>query len=195
METLVLNADGSPISIIPLSAIHWSEAVKLIYLNKVTVLESYPEIVQSPQWSLAKPCVIMTKHFYKNTHKPKFTKLNLLYRDEFKCQYCNNIFDHKNLTMDHVIPKSRGGLKNFENIVLSCAKCNEKKADKYIKPAKEPLIPTYYELMNKRKKHPITFAHPQWQKYLNWDETKIRYGIVKNNYSVMYDYDLETDND
>ena len=48
METLVLNADGSPISIIPLSAIHWSEAVKLIYLDKVTVLESYSEIVSSP---------------------------------------------------------------------------------------------------------------------------------------------------
>lgn len=191
METLVLNADGSPISIIPLSAIHWSEAVKLIYLNKVSVLESYPEVISSPSWSIAKPCVIMTKAFYRNVYKPKFTKLNLLYRDEFKCQYCSNVFNHKNLTMDHVIPKSHGGQKNFENIVLSCAKCNEKKADKYIKPIKEPTIPTYYELLNKRKKFPITMAHPSWQKYLNWDKTQIVYGNVKNKYSILYDYDLE----
>lgn len=181
-QTLVLNSDGNPLSIVPLSIVTWKDAVKLIFADKVTVLECYEKIISSPSISMAMPSVIITKKYYKNRYKPEFSKTNLLYRDEFKCQYCGNRFNENDLTMDHVIPKSKGGKKNFENIVLSCRRCNELKADKYMKPLKQPKAPTYFELVYNRKKHPLTISDLNWQKYINWDESLLLIGNTKPTY-------------
>lgn len=183
-ETLVLNADGNPLSIVPLSVISWKDAVKLIFSDKVTVLECYEKIISSPSISMAMPSVIITKKYYKNRYIPEFSKINLLYRDDFTCQYCGKKFSDKDLTMDHVIPKSQGGKKIFDNIVMSCRKCNELKADKYIKPIRKPHYPTYYELVNNRKKHPLYINDLVWQKYLNWDESLLKIGRSKNSYCL-----------
>jgi 5-methylcytosine-specific restriction endonuclease McrA len=184
-QTLVLNADGNPLSIVPLSIISWKDAVRLVFADKVTVLECYEKIVSSPSISMAMPSVIITKKYYKNRYVPEFSKTNLLYRDDFKCQYCGNSFHEKDLTMDHVIPKSKGGKKTFDNIVMSCRRCNEYKADKYIKPIKKPRSPTYYELVHNRKKYPLLIADKIWQKYLNWDESLILMGHSKLSYRLI----------
>jgi 5-methylcytosine-specific restriction endonuclease McrA len=181
-NTLLLNADGNPLSIIPLSIISWKDAVKLVFTSKVSVLECYDTIISSPSVSMAMPSVIITKKYYRNMYKPEFSKINLLYRDDFKCQYCGNQFIDKDLTMDHVIPKAQGGKKTFENIVMACRKCNELKADKYKKPLKTPRRPTYFELVHSRKKHPLIISDDIWKKYLNWDEKLIINGKTRSNY-------------
>jgi 5-methylcytosine-specific restriction endonuclease McrA len=183
METLLLNADGQPMSIIPLSAISWKEAVKLIFLDKVTVVEIYEgRTLSSPSMAMAMPCVIMSKKYYNNNYTPEYNKDNLLYRDDYSCQYCGNPFAAKDLTIDHVIPRAHGGKKTFDNTVMSCRPCNQKKADKYIQPLKKPHKPTYFELVNRRKKFPLYIGHPCWQDYLMWDEGLIRVGKKPNNY-------------
>ncbi len=186
-RTLVLNADGSPLSIMPLSIISWKDAIKLVFSSKVVVLECYEKIVSSPSVSMAIPSVIITKKYYKNRYVPEFSKSNLVIRDDYKCQYCGNSFESKDLTMDHVIPKSKGGKKTFTNIVMSCRKCNEAKADKYMEPIKKPRIPTYYELVHNRKKYPILLSDPVWQKYLNWDDSLIIIGNAKTNFKFTDD--------
>lgn len=176
MQTLVLNADSNPLSTIPLSVISWQEAVKLIYLEKVTVVEIHEKKVSSPTVSMAMPSVVMLKTYFYGAYKAKFTKENLLYRDEFRCQYCSNKFFAKELTMDHVIPKMDGGKRNFENIVMACTPCNLKKGHKYIRPIKEPRRPSYYELMHKRKKFPVYIANLNWKPYLNWPDELVILG-------------------
>jgi len=183
-QTLILNADGSPLSIIPLSIIKWQDAVKLFVQDKVIILETYDKIIHSQFKAIPMPSVIMTKDYHPNRYKPSFSKLNIYYRDDFTCQYCNNKFKYSDLTLDHVIPKCKKGKKTFKNIVTSCKNCNQKKADRYIKPKNNPKVPTYFEMAHNRKKYFITIPHKNWQKYLNWDEDKIRYGKPKDRFDL-----------
>jgi 5-methylcytosine-specific restriction endonuclease McrA len=184
-DTLVLNADGNPLSIIPLSTIKWQEAIKLVVQDKVVILETYDEIIHSQYTAIPMPSVVMTKQYYPNRYKPSFSKLNIYYRDNFTCQYCFSKFKFSDLTLDHVIPKSQKGKKTFTNIVTSCKRCNQNKADKKILPKNKPRVPTYYEMANNRKKYNLTVPDLTWQKYLNWDESLLRIGKSKDKYDLQ----------
>lgn len=70
----------------------------------------------------------------------KFSRRNVFLRDKHRCQYCYKQFSNKELNLDHVIPKSRGGKTTWENIVLSCIPCNQKKADRTPEEAKMNLL-------------------------------------------------------
>ena len=184
-KTLFLNADGNPVSIVPLSAIPWRDAVKLYILDKVTILEVYEnEYIHSQKMIIPKPSVVLAKTYYKSSPKVKCTRGVLMFRDDMRCQYCGKEFKAHELTLDHVYPKSKGGGKNFENIVCACKPCNTKKADTHnMKPFKAPHIPSYYEIVKKRKQHPVVFAHESWNKYLQW-EAPFTIGSVKEHFGV-----------
>lgn len=168
MDTLLLNKDASPISVLPLSAIGWQEAIKYMWLDRVQVLEWYDDwIVRSPTWETRVPAVIMVKDFVKKNKNPRFSKFNITLRDEFKCQYCCETVSRSNVTMDHVLPISKGGKTNWENIVAACGPCNHKKGNETkMKPIRAPYRPSYYELANLRKKYPFEIKHPSWRDYL-----------------------------
>lgn len=70
----------------------------------------------------------------------KFTRENLFERDNYRCQYCGNSFEAKELNMDHVIPRDRGGRTSWENIVTSCIQCNTNKANRLPHQANMHLI-------------------------------------------------------
>jgi 5-methylcytosine-specific restriction endonuclease McrA len=179
-DTLILNSDGHPLSIIPLSVISWQESIKLLYQDKVVSLENYNDwTVHSARLAMQVPAVVMTKRFHEQTTRVRFTKNNLYFRDQAKCQYCGETFSSKELTLDHVVPRSHGGRKIWTNIVLSCPNCNFSRGnDTRIQPIKKPLKPSYYELVNYRKKFPITVSHESWKQFLNWPEELI---IIGNN--------------
>jgi 5-methylcytosine-specific restriction endonuclease McrA len=176
-STLILNSDGNPLSIIPLSAINWQEAIKLLYQHKVEPIEFYDNwVVHSQKLAYQVPAIVMTKKFYNNTTRIRFTKQNLYYRDQGCCQYCGNNFETKELTIDHVIPKSMGGTRSWSNTVLSCGPCNWSRGnDISVQPIKKPVRPTYFELMVKRKKFPVKLAHESWNIFLNWPEELVSY--------------------
>lgn len=185
-DTLILNGDASPISLIPLSVVPWTEAIKLIYLNKCNVLNHYEDWeVSSPSQSLMVPSVLIMKEFYYKTKGINFNRLNLLYRDDFTCQYCGKKFPEKHLTMDHVIPKRDGGRKNWNNIVICCKVCNQKKGHDYIQPIKKPHKPTYFELLNNRRKYPINIVDPIWNEYIMWDEKLVRIKKTQSKYNFV----------
>ena len=66
--------------------------------------------------------------------------MNIYWRDDYRCQYCHDKFPQSKLTLDHVIPKSRGGPKSWENIVACCERCNQKKGNKTPSEASMRLI-------------------------------------------------------
>lgn len=79
--------------------------------------------------------------------KVPLTSENLLKRDNYECQYCEKSLTRTSLTMDHIIPESRGGKKTWSNIVASCKSCNGQKDNKTLKEAgmclkKKPKVPT-----------------------------------------------------
>jgi 5-methylcytosine-specific restriction endonuclease McrA len=167
-DVLVLNADGLPVSYLPLSTIQWKEAVTYLWLDKVTVLDWYDDwIVRSSSWETRVPAVIMLKDMMKRKKTPRFSKTNVFLRDLHHCQYCNTLFPKSVLTMDHVLPISHGGKTSWENIVTACSPCNAKKGnDKRIKPKITPYQPDYYELVNKRKQLEFDIRHPSWEMWL-----------------------------
>ena len=103
----------------------------------------------------------------KRKHKPRFSKANLYIRDVYTCQYCNTPYTKANLTLDHVVPLSKGGKTSWTNIVAACKSCNGRKADKtHMKPIRAPYAPDYYDLVNRRKQLDMSIAHPSWSAYL-----------------------------
>jgi len=167
-DTLVLNADGMPVSYLPLSTINWKESITYLWLDKVTVLEWYDDwIVRSSSWETRVPAVIMMKGMMRRRRTPRFSKTNIFLRDLHHCQYCETQFPKSILTLDHVLPISRGGRTEWTNIVTACSPCNSRKGNSLTpKPKRKPHQPDYFELVNKRKQLEFDIRHPSWEAWL-----------------------------
>lgn len=168
---LVLNADYRPLSYYPLSLWTWQEAVKAAFLDRVTILSEYDDVVRSPTTEIKIPSVVVLKDYVKPQKKVAFTRFNLFLRDEFCCQYCGAKGD---LTFDHVLPRARGGITSWENVVAACSKCNLRKGSKLLKTSglslrKPPRRPLSGELLNMGRKFPPNFLHESWIDFLYWD--------------------------
>jgi 5-methylcytosine-specific restriction endonuclease McrA len=173
-DTLLLNADGNPLSAAPLSTLTWQESIKLVWLDRINVLEWHEDWqVHSPNVTMTVPSVIMTRDFVKRRTNTSFNRSNVYCRDNYICQYCKQMFSYKDLTLDHVIPKSKGGKTEWTNVVSACRKCNNDKASHtHIKPYKEPRKPDFLQLVNGvNDKH---IDHEIWLKYINLNSEKKR---------------------
>lgn len=173
MSTLVLNADYSPETVIPLKVFQWTKAIEYVWKGKAIALHEYDDwIVRSPSMSMKVPSVILKTSYTKPRRWPRMTKETLFLRDSYTCQYCHAT--GVKLTFDHVLPGSHGGKENWENIIAACSPCNNKRGNNAkIRPAYEPYKPDYWELVEKRKKYPITVPHETWVHYLDWDPNLI----------------------
>lgn len=167
-DTLVLNADGVPVSFLPLSVIDWQEAIRYMVLEKAHVLSWHDNwIVHSARWETPVPSVIMLKEYMKAKTTVRFSKGNVYLRDSYRCLYCEKTLQKKDCTLDHVLPTSKGGKTTFENCATACGPCNANKGnDHRIKPKYKPYKPDFYELVNKRKKLPFQVRHPSWLEFL-----------------------------
>ena len=170
---LILNADYRPLSYFPLSLWPWQEAIKAVYLKRVNVAAEYEEVVRSEKLTLQLPSVIVLKNYVVPTKTVPFTRATLFLRDEFTCQYCG--YKGKDLTFDHVVPKSRGGKTRWDNVVAACQSCNLRKAAKTTSQAgfklkKVPTKPSPELLLNKGKKFPPSDMHKSWSYFLYFDK-------------------------
>lgn len=168
-DTLVINADGQPVSYIPLSAVQWKEAVLYMYHDKCTVMDWYDNwMVRSPSWETRVPAVIMLRDFLRRAKEVRFSKNNVYLRDQYHCCYCGCDVTKKTATLDHVVPLSRGGKTHWENIVTACGPCNAAKGNSMTpRPMYKPYKPGYYELVRKRKQLPFEVRHPSWYNWLD----------------------------
>lgn len=169
--TLVLNADYTPLSIIPISAISWKDAVKIVFLGTAATVDHYDNWhVRSPSVSINVPSVIVSREFIKKKQSVRFSRANLLIRDNFTCQYCDATLTSHDLTIDHVVPRVKGGKTKWDNVVCACYVCNSIKGHKStMKPKKRPAKPDYYQLVDNVKKMKITVPSKTWLPYLGWD--------------------------
>lgn len=179
-RTLVLNDSYKAISIVP-----WHRAIALLYAKNAETLMFWDKIQNKfiyceydktvsnydRRFVYRIPSVIRmlkpntaTPLFFKK-YRPKFSKINVFYRDNFQCQYCGFQLSKDQpqrrkdgnyiMTIDHILPVSKGGKTTFENCVCACTDCNAKKADMTpeeanLKLKKKP-VPPNYEILIKRK--------------------------------------------
>lgn len=123
-QVLVLNATYEPINVCTLQ-----RAVVLVLKNKAEVLERAARQLRSATASFVYPLVIRLVTYVRvpRNEKRRISRRAVFARDGYCCQYCGA---SGHLTVDHVVPKSRGGHSNWDNVVTSCAPCNVRKADR-----------------------------------------------------------------
>jgi len=149
-DVLILNS-----GFIPIRTVSDKEAICLLYQNKgYTVIET-DRIMRSPSISFKVPSVISLLGYGEFPKKKVgFSKLNVIYRDDQTCQYCGKQFNMNDLTVDHIIPKSRWSVEkrtskrnwtNWFNCVCSCKWCNNAKGNKLISELKWKLVRKPYE--------------------------------------------------
>ena len=168
---LVLNADYRPLSYYPLSLWSWQDTIKAVFLDRVNIVSSYDTFVRSPSFNMKLPSVISLKSYVKPARFPAFTRFNLFLRDRFTCQYCGC---NRDLTFDHVIPRSRGGQTTWENVVTACSPCNLRKGGlmpsvAQMFPFQKPYRPDVTDLHQNGRAFPPNYLHDSWMDYLYWD--------------------------
>ena len=122
---LVLNATYEPINVCTVR-----RAIVLLLKEKAVMLERGTAQLRSGTSTLARPVVIRLVSYVRvphDAHRRKITRRAVFARDSWTCQYCGS---RSNLTVDHVIPRSKGGSSSWENIVASCAPCNRRKGNR-----------------------------------------------------------------
>lgn len=172
MDCLLLNADFRPLCLYPLSLISWKDAIRLVYQEKVSVVEFHEDWTVHSQYSEMKVPAVVASKFYvsKQRRNVAFSRRAVLQRDNFTCQYCMKPCMPDELTLDHVYPASKGGRTTWDNIVAACYKCNGDKGDKLIKPKITPEAPGYDDLLRMLSAAPEgkqsqLFKHPTWKRY------------------------------
>ncbi|XP_068635406.1 uncharacterized protein [Aristolochia californica] len=129
------------ISYRPVNVVCWRRAICLEFMEKADVLEYYDQTVASPSGSFFIPAVLRVPHLLqvakRRRIKHNLSRKSIFFRDHYLCQYCSS---GENLTIDHVLPISRGGEWKWENLVTACAKCNSKKGQKTLEESNMKLI-------------------------------------------------------
>lgn len=168
-DTLLLNANAQPLSVVPLSAIDWQSAIRYIWLDKVRILHEYEDWeVHSPTHTIRVPAVIMLNEYWQPKNRVRFNRKWVFLRDNYTCQYCTKELSPKQCTIDHVVPVSKGGKTTWHNVVTACYECNNNKGNNAkIRPAQPPEMPNYWILANNRKKKEWQVPHPSWLDYLD----------------------------
>lgn len=167
---LVLNADFRPLSYFPLSLLGWQDAVRAVFQDKVAVVAEYDREIRSPSTTMRLPSVVALRDYIPMPRHVAFTRFNVFLRDRFTCQYCGEAFPSPDLTFEHVVPRSRGGITSWDNVVAACEPCNTRKGNRTeMKPIRAPRMPTPHELLQAKRAFPPNYLHESWLDYLYWN--------------------------
>jgi 5-methylcytosine-specific restriction endonuclease McrA len=161
-SVLLLNFTYEPLGIVDLA-----RAVRLLFARKVEVLHRGDRDVRTTSIAFRLPSVVRMLYYVRRARKRvALTKKNVLLRDDYACAYCLTRGGH-DMTVDHVVPRSRGGGSAWENLVACCSACNARKRDRT--PAEARM------LLRRAPREPRAIpwliirrntAHDEWGKYL-----------------------------
>lgn len=174
-RTLVLNADYTPIGIIPLHTIPAEDAITRVFNGTCYITAEHDVHIKTANYIIKWPSVIVRKEMAKWDRHVALRVEYLYYRDHAICAYCGvNLTlrkeQYNSITKDHVMPKIRGGSNEWNNVVSACPKCNNAKSDSLPKGEWRPRIraytPTYYQLVEARRNFSITIPYEDWIPYL-----------------------------
>jgi len=160
---LVLNQNYTPLNICLVR-----RAVVLVYQGRAEMLEDGAGFIRTVDAEVPVPTVIRVPRLVKRPlHERRLTRADVLFRDDFTCQYCGA--RAREITIDHVVPRSQNGSHRWDNVVCACARCNRRKAGRTpqqagMKLIRPPLVPrgrwTFY-IPGQYRRH-----YPTWDKYL-----------------------------
>jgi len=159
MQIFLLNADHSYLNTLSIPSVF-----RLYFLERIEVVVWSNELIRTPNTSYKIPHIVRLKKYIKEIFSKglKYKNKNVFARDNYTCQYCGTEkLSGKQLTIDHVKPKSRGGKNNFENVVTACFNCNNYKADRTLNEARMtffrkgwiPYKPSFIEFLMKDKNY------------------------------------------
>lgn len=163
MRVLVLNASYEPLQIISVR-----RAIVLLLQEKAELIEAAEQQLRAAAMSMDVPLVIRLVRYIRIPRQMKLpcSRRGVLARDHETCQYCSAQPGRSNLTIDHVIPRSQGGLTQWDNVVTACRECNRRKGGRTPEQAHMPLRvkprqPQYvaFALLGELERHDV------WRKY------------------------------
>lgn len=126
---LVLNRNYEPLNVC-----NTQRAVGLIMVGKAEIVENGRGYIRTASSMFAKPSVIRMSYMIRKPRpRVKLTKREILRRDDYTCQYCGQSFPR--MTVDHIIPRYRGGQASWENLVTACPQCNRRKGGRTLQEA------------------------------------------------------------
>lgn len=173
-DTLVLDTLGFPVAFVP-----WRRAVNLQWQDRaVVVTEDAKRILRSPSFEMGMPRVIKLRNHISRKLRLKvpMTRRNIAIRDNSSCQYCGLVLETADHTIDHIVPRARGGSSVWTNLVLACAQCNKRKSDRTPQEAglalrQKPVEPSPFDPRFNFRLH-IHTLRPEWsdyKSYLYWN--------------------------
>lgn len=177
---------------VPIHIIEWGKAVSLMFQDHARALDmdymvykyedwlafsTLPEterayqFVSSSRYKVAVPeIIVLTDYERLPTRDVKYSRQTVFQRDAWTCAYCGKVFDKKDLNIDHIVPRCKGGLTTWQNTITSCISCNSKKADKTLAEAGlkllfQPKRPKWLSPLTRvaSKEHPCK----SWNHFLN----------------------------
>ena len=161
MKTLKLDSTYRPVGVIDCI-----EALVMCIVGKATAVEEYEDEISSPSVTFKLPSVIVLKTVVKFISRGiKPSRNNILWRDKNQCQYCGVIESPREMTIDHVVPRSRGGENSWSNLVTCCKKCNQKKGNRTPQEANMSLLNKPIRPKNSILRQ-ISDVQPIWNIYL-----------------------------
>ncbi len=159
---LVLNQNYEPLNVCNLR-----RALVLLSRGKAEIIEQGPGVLRSPSQVFPRPSVIRLVNLIKRPRpRARLCRKEIFRRDNYTCQYCGA--RAKDLTLDHVVPRHKGGRHTWENLVTACRACNHRKGGKTLEEARmtllrppfQPYVSPYYAL------YPYLQSHREWQKFV-----------------------------
>ena len=163
-QVLLLNQSYEPLQIC-----NMRRAIILIFRGKAHSVEQFDDEIRSVSYSIKMPAVI---RIYSYINLPRnsivLTRKNILKRDSLSCQYCGT--KSSPLTVDHIIPKVKGGKDSWENLTTACVSCNNKKGNRTLREANlkllsKPRVPSRITFIQRFVRTPIK----EWRPYLFMD--------------------------
>lgn len=170
MRTLVLNAGYEPMQLIS-----WQRALCLVLSQKAEVVAEYSAVVRSISRTMSLPSVVRLVSYARVVSRFGFvrcTRKNVLLRDTYQCQYCGVKCRPGAITIDHIVPRVRGGKTSWTNVVAACHPCNRKKGSRQLEKSgmvlmRAPRRPAWRELIDDTNREAAT----DWLPYL--DQAKL----------------------
>ncbi len=157
-RSLVLNASFEPLAVVAAT-----RAIVLVLKEKAVTVETNGQVFRSEKLEIPAPSVVRLNYFVKVPFRARasLTRKAVFARDDWTCQYCGDPAEN----VDHVIPRSRGGLHVWENVVAACRRCNSRKENKFAKDAgltlrRDPYAPRDGFRLS------LGRLEPEWERYL-----------------------------
>lgn len=165
LPVLVLNASYEALGVSSMK-----RATVLLWNGSAEIVTTYENSYErAGSWSTPSPSVIRLKKYVKvpQVRKPLLNRRSVMRRDNFLCAYCGKKGDNSDLTIDHIIPRSRGGTNTWGNVICCCFSCNQKKGDRTPKEMGWRLRFNPYEPKGNRRIAVMAKGnHPTWTEWL-----------------------------